>query len=302
MKMENDNHLAAWLNNELPEAELNRLRQEEDYVILEKIKLYSAALQVSDFDSATFYQNLVEKRSQSKVRPLFWKKVMQIAAVVSMFLGIGSAYLLIQEEHQIARNGSNVAFNLPDNSKVVLHSGSEITYSDNEWDTHRKLNLIGEAYFKVAKGKKFEVITREGVVTVLGTQFNVKARNNRIDVTCYEGKVNVQHQQKKVLITKGHTVALANNNLIINHTTQALHPSWISKELQFEKVHPQEVLEELIRHYNINVNEIKLPNSELFTGYLPGDNPEGALQLFAATYHLKVIKKAAQKNSFELIP
>ena len=55
MKMEDTNRLAAWLNNDLPEAELNTLRQEEYYAILEKIKLYSAELQVSDFDSDRFY-------------------------------------------------------------------------------------------------------------------------------------------------------------------------------------------------------------------------------------------------------
>ena len=47
MKMEDTNRLAAWLNNELPEAELNTLRQEEDYAVLEKIKMYSAELSLS---------------------------------------------------------------------------------------------------------------------------------------------------------------------------------------------------------------------------------------------------------------
>lgn len=302
MKMEDTNRLAAWLNDELPEAELNTLRQEEDYAILEKIKLYSAELQVSDFDSDRFYQNILEKRNPTKVRSLFWKKALQIAAMVTLFLGIGSAYVITRDEQQIAENGSNVAFNLPDNSKVVLHSGSEITYSENNWDSNRKLNLIGEAYFKVAKGKKFEVITEEGTVTVLGTQFNVKARNNRIDVTCFEGKVKIQHKNKTIIITKGQTIAFDNNELIINHPTKALNPSWISKELQFEKMHPQDVLEELKRHYNITINDVTLPKTELFTGHLPGDNSDIALQLFAASYHLKVVKNGAQDYSFELIP
>ncbi|MEN9335127.1 MAG: hypothetical protein RLZZ500_114 [Bacteroidota bacterium] len=302
MKMEDTNRLAAWLNNELPEAELNTLRQEEDYAVLEKIKKYSAELQVTDFDTDNLFQSILDKREGAKVRPLYWKKALQIAAVVTLFLGVGFTYLFLQDQEQIAVNGSTVTFNLPDQSKVMLHSGSEITYSERDWDNNRTLNLNGEAYFKVAKGKKFEVNTQEGTVTVLGTQFNVKARNNRIDVTCYEGKVKIQHQNKSIIITKGQTIAFANNNLIINHPTTALYPSWISKELQFEKVHPQDVLEELERHFNITINDIKLPSSELFTGHLPGDNPEIALQLFAASYHLKVKKQEAQENSFELIP
>ncbi|MFM2229717.1 MAG: hypothetical protein RL607_975 [Bacteroidota bacterium] len=302
MKMENTNRLAAWLNNELPEAELNALRQEEDYAVLEKIKKYSSELHVTDFDSESLFQAIIENRERAKVRSLFWKKALQIAAVITLFLGVGLSYLFLQDQKQIAVNGATVSFNLPDQSKVMLHSGSEITYSENDWENNRKLRLNGEAYFKVAKGKKFEVNTKVGTVTVLGTRFNVKARNNRIDVTCYEGKVKIQHQNKTIIIIKGQTIAFANNNLIINHPTTALYPSWISKELQFEKVHPQDVLEELERHYNITINDIKLPNTELFTGQLPGDNPEVALQLFAASYHLNVQKQEAQENSFELIP
>ena len=42
---------------------------------------------------------------------------------------------------------------LPDHSEVVLNADSEITYKKSNWDTNRKLELQGEAYFKVAKGK-----------------------------------------------------------------------------------------------------------------------------------------------------
>lgn len=303
MKMEDNNRLASWLNDELSEAELQELRQEEDYAVLEKIKIFSADLKVKqNFDEDHLLEKIRTQQSKSNVRPLFWKKAMQIAALFVVFLGIGWYLQTKSITEEIAANGSTTAFALPDQSKVQLHSGSKITYTATNWDTNRKLTLEGEAYFKVAKGKKFEVITPVGTVAVLGTQFNVKARNNRIDVTCYEGKVSIQNGTNTIIITKGQTIAYNNNELIINHPITTQYPSWIAKELLFEKEHPKDVLEELKRHFDIQIESVNLPSSELFTGKLPGDNPDVALQIFASSYHLKPVKKAAQKYSFESVP
>ena len=85
-------------------------------------------------------------------------------------------------------------------------------------------------------------------------------------------------------------------------TVTSKYPSWIAKELLFEKEHPKDVLEELKRHFDIQIESVNLPSSELFTGKLPGDNPDVALQIFASSYHLKPVKKAAQKYSFESVP
>ena len=81
---------------------------------------------------------------------------------------------------------------LPDNSTAQLNSKSEISYSEKKWDKKRTVNLKGEAYFKVAKGSKFDVKTTAGIVSVHGTQFNVKNRKNYFEVKCFEGLVGVE--------------------------------------------------------------------------------------------------------------
>jgi len=65
---------------------------------------------------------------------------------------------------------------LSDGSNVLLNSGSALTYSRGFGWFGRSVELRGEAFFNVAKGSaSFEVKTFNGIVTVLGTRFNVRA-------------------------------------------------------------------------------------------------------------------------------
>ena len=115
---------------------------------------------------------------------------------------------------QTANFGEKTTFSLPDNSEVVLNSGSEINYKKWNWDNNRRLELKGEAYFRVSKGRRFEVQTSLGKVSVLGTQFNVKARKNRFDVVCYEGRVKVNYANTQIILTHGQSVTFENGKQI----------------------------------------------------------------------------------------
>jgi ferric-dicitrate binding protein FerR (iron transport regulator) len=48
----------------------------------------------------------------------------------------------------------------------------------------------------------FSVNTTAGVITVLGTQFNVKERNY-FEVHCYEGLVSVTHNNETIKLPPG---------------------------------------------------------------------------------------------------
>ncbi len=59
------------------------------------------------------------------------------------------------------------------------------------WYFKRSVQLAGEAYFEVEKGKKIEVVSEKAKTVVLGTKFLVTARNNEYTVDCKSGKVKV---------------------------------------------------------------------------------------------------------------
>lgn len=92
--------------------------------------------------------------------------------------------------------GETYIVTLPDQSRVWLNAASSLTYpaSLNERGL-RRVRLEGEAYFEVAKDKKrpFVVESRNQVVTVLGTHFNINSyRNERaVKTALLEGSVKV---------------------------------------------------------------------------------------------------------------
>ncbi len=298
--MEENYPLAKWLNDELTEAELEAFRQEPDYGLYQKIREFSSELTTSGYDEQQLLDQILStKKAQPKTISMYSAWWMKVAAILVLALGMYFAFIAFSAETQTAVNGQQTAFLLPDNSEVLLNSGSEITYKNWNWDSNRNLQLTGEAYFRVAKGKKFQVITGLGKVTVLGTQFNVKARNNRFDVSCFEGRVKVNYQNQQVIITKGQTVAFADHQKIISQTISDTKPQWTLRQMAFEKAGLSDVFDEIERVYDITIDSGNLQSVQLFSGKLPSDNIDIALQVIASTYHLKINKTAAKHYALE---
>ncbi|KIA82433.1 FecR family protein [Flavobacterium sp. AED] len=297
--MEENHILAKWLNNDLTEAELAEFKANPDYEKYEKIKNYTAHLEAPDFNEEKILENTIShKKNAPKVIPLFKKWLFKAAAVLVIGLGITFMVQNFASQTQYAPNGKRTTFLLPDNSEVVLNAGSEIEYKKWNWNNKRNLKLQGEAYFKVAKGKKFEVATDLGKVAVLGTQFNVKVRKSRFDVTCFEGRVKVNYKEKEVILTHGQSVTFENGKQI-NTTINASKPEWLENAITFNKENLPNLLDEIQRQYNISIEVKAKYSDELFTGKIPIDNLDVALRIIATTYHLEPNKIAPNKIIFE---
>jgi ferric-dicitrate binding protein FerR (iron transport regulator) len=172
--------------------------------------------------------------------------------------------------------GEKITVQLPDESQVILNALSSIEYEEKKWNEERSLQLDGEAYFKVAKGKKFDVVTESGVVTVVGTQFNVKQRSNFFEVKCFEGKVSVVSDTIKRLLQPGETYRILNQKFS-EGTTTAAASKWADNMSDFESVPFKEVLAELERQYNIKITNNNVNVERLFTGGFVHDDIENAL-------------------------
>ena len=297
--MEKNYILAKWLNNDLTEEELAEFKASPDFEKYEKIKNYSAQLKVSDFDEAKVLENIIShKKVTPKVIPLYKNWMFRVAAILVLALGVTFTVQNFSTETQYASNGERTTFSLPDNSEVVLNAGSAIKYKKWNWDNNRHLKLEGEAYFKVAKGKKFEVETDLGKVTVLGTQFDVKARKNRFDITCYEGRVKVNYKDKEIILTPGKSVAFENGKQV-NIIVDTQKPDWLENKIAFNKENLSNILDEIQRQYNVSISVETKYSDELFTGKIPLDNLDVALQIIATTYNLEPKKTAKDKIIFE---
>jgi transmembrane sensor len=296
--MEEKYPLAQWLNDDLTESEMVALSSSSEFATLAKIKKYSAQLKTSDFDDQKMLDTILtyNKKQETKVVPMYTKWIFKIAAVLAIGIGISMFYQNISVEKQIAANGIKTSFTLPDNSEVVLNSGSEIEYKKSYWD--RTLQLDGEAYFKVAKGKRFEVTTSLGKVAVLGTQFDVKARENRFDVTCFEGRVQVNYDKEQVLLTAGQSVSFEKGKQSKN-TILASKPDWLDNKIAFDKENLEQIVAEIERNYDVKIKLNLFDTSELFTGKIPSDSFDVALDIIATTYQLKINKVSSKSIIFE---
>jgi ferric-dicitrate binding protein FerR (iron transport regulator) len=213
----------------------------------------------------------------------------RVAAILVIALGITLAMQNFTTQNQFASNGTRTSFLLPDNSEVVLNAGSEIEYKKWNWKKNRNLELQGEAYFKVAKGEKFEVKTSLGKVAVLGTQFNVKARKNRFDITCFEGRVKVNYKDKELILTHGQSVSFENGKQVNAKATSA-KPEWLENKIDFSKEKLLNITDEIQRQYNVNIRIKSGLSNELFTGKIPTNNLDIALEIIATTYNLEIKK------------
>ncbi len=293
--MEDKYELAKWLSGEMTPDELRAFEARPEFATYAKIARYTSELEAPYFDADQMYRKITATPKAPKVIKLYQKTWFKVAAMMIVFLGIGWFYKTNIAIAEVSGNGQFKSFTLPDNSQVVLNAASSVEYNKWGWHQNRSLTLQGEAYFKVAKGKKFEVNTKLGKVTVLGTQFDVKARSDRFDVVCYEGRVKVNYQNQEVIITKGKSVSFEKGNKLSIPDHQNNHPGWMTGEFMFVQEHLANIIDEMERHFNVQIECKSSGNEQLFTGTIPQQNIDQALAIIASTYHLKIQKVNGQK-------
>jgi ferric-dicitrate binding protein FerR (iron transport regulator) len=279
-----------WLDNDLNSEEQLAVEQLDDYKDL--IKLNSA---LSDFRAPGIsiengYDALkpLLKSEVDKSNPWF-KPLLKIAALLA--LGFSVYYYSATLDSEFNTNiAQQTTISLPDTSVVDLNANSTLTFNENHWSENREVNLNGEAFFKVAKGEKFVVITKDGIVTVLGTQFNVKQRQLYFEVTCYEGLVAVTHNNKTVNLSPGHTFRVIDGKLLANEKENAAQPSWLRGESSFKNVPLKYVISEFKNQYNLKIDIDNIDVSRQFTGSFTHKNLDLALQSITIPLNLNYSK------------
>jgi len=96
--------------------------------------------------------------------------------------------------------GSQTDVTLPDGSRVLLNSGSSVTYSSKFFHDNRDVSLVGEAYFKVAKQDIPFIVKAFGIqLRVTGTEFNLKAYadDEVIEATLVNGAVFIEDASRE---------------------------------------------------------------------------------------------------------
>lgn len=162
--------------------------------------------------------------------------------------------------------GERAAIELVDDTHVDLNAESRLVLLEGFGRDKREVYLEGEAYFDVAHDKShpFLIHTSEGTIRVVGTAFDVRAYAGegeaRVAVT--EGAVALP-LKKSTQTTKTDTVVLRPHELGVitgqrlraRHRNVDLtsHLAWREGRLVFENTPFQEVVRDLERWYDLQI-------------------------------------------------
>ncbi len=283
--------IKKWLDNELTKDEELEFSSLDDYQLLTKLSNTIKNIDVPNYDSDKEYSRIKEnlklkiEGKRNTKRNYF---VLKIAAV--FVVGFGLLFSIYSKETHIASSiGEKNDFVLPDNSQVTLNANSSINYKKLNWKNNRNLNLEGEAYFKVEKGKEFNVKTKHGNIQVLGTMFKVNSRDQFFEVICYEGKVAVNFNDTYKELLAGEKIIVIDKNIRFFNNIEAQKPFWLDNKSVFKSVPIKLVLNEIERQYNVEI-KTNFNTKELFTGSFNHDDLNQALQAITLPLNLSIKK------------
>ena len=290
--MNKDTLIRDWLEGNISPEQLENFRKDPEYreaihdleqIITSSSKLAppkgkSKAQAWNDFSAMLGETEQPVTKKPAKMVPFSTYRKVGIAATVALIILV---YFLIPRSNVIRSGpGEQLTHNLPDGSKVHLNAATNIEYNASKWETARVVQLTGEAYFEVTPGKTFTVKTNAGNIEVLGTRFNTYAREQELKVACFEGSVKVfSDRRSEVVLKKGEYTALDNERweAPTNFDT-AKTATWRSGEFYYNNTPLAEVIAELERQFNIEINTAQA-EKRYYTGYFNNRDLEEALKL-----------------------
>jgi ferric-dicitrate binding protein FerR (iron transport regulator) len=220
---------------------------------------------------------LVPEKPERSYRPLWLAGY--AAAIITLFVVLFNQSRTEDISVFMAENGEIEILTLPDASVVTLNSSSEIRYNSNEWPKQRNLQLFGEAFFEVSKGNDFIVETANGSITVLGTSFNVFAREGQLRVTCKTGKVRVNSEDAELILTAGQTATLVNKELLLSDYPANKIGTWRDGDFYFDATSLKDVIKEMERQFDIQLTVKVNLEGRFYSGYFNKNNLKESLQM-----------------------
>jgi transmembrane sensor len=154
-------------------------------------------------------------------------------------------------------------FQLSDETKVWLNSGSQIELQENFGKFNRNVCLQGEAYFEVSKdaSNPFTLTTMNTVTQVLGTKFNLNSTALCDKISLVEGKISFcqkDRPENAVLLTPG--VSAIYNAKEYSIDTTHFHDqnfiAWKTGKLHFRNTPLPEVISDIADYYKLSIGEI----------------------------------------------
>lgn len=241
------------------------------------------------------------KQTNPKIASTSRQLWIRVASVAAIFIGIILWFMLDADQSHtpiMLTNAQEVQqYSLPDSTRVHLNAFAEIEY-EKGFESKREIKLKGNAFFDVKPDKKhpFKINIGDIVIEVLGTSFNIDqdCENSKVTVSVVTGlvKVSCAANGYEILLRPSERCEISCNDGFktdsIAQTDNYL--SWVTNELQFENATLSNVVQDLNRHYNCNIQiASEALANESFSSKFKNERLDDVLELIRLTLHVKVI-------------
>ena len=146
---------------------------------------------------------------------------------------------------------------LSDGTIVFLNADSRLKYPTSFGSTERKVYLEGEAYFEVSKDavRPFRLETKDVVIEVLGTSFNVNAypEQSSTSTTLATGKVQINKGEQQVLLQPGEQACSTDTGFIVHTVDVREFISWKDGLFIFNNMSLEQIMRQMERWYGLSV-------------------------------------------------
>ena len=308
--------LFHYFNNTLPEQEIAEVEawinsSEENRKLAQQLywlHYASDTLQIMRSVDTKAALQKVHRRITASRRRIVWNRVTHVAAL--LFIPVAAiAFWSLRSEPQVVEevqfvemrtpSGMVSSITLPDSSKVWLNSNSYLKYP-LRFEDERRVELVGEAYFKVSKdeSKRFIVQTDVMEIEVMGTEFNVDAyeRSGRdVRTTLVKGSINMtfdgsDNREHLVEVYPGQRVAIdpVSKDWSIRRVNTAGAASWKDGRIVFEKTPFAEALRMIENRFNVEF-VVKNPKyyEHNFTGMFTDQRLDVILEHFKRSSNMR---------------
>ena len=245
---------------------------QKEYAGLKNV--YALTTSFSDNNSEDFSDDF--KSIRKKIKRTRLSSLLRYAAVLFLVFCMGGALIWILGPGKslttaynkeirtsfIVPLGQNAEVVLPDSSRVLMNSGSTLSYTTAYTPHNRNVELNGEAFFDVKKDPQhpFTITTSSVKIKVFGTAFNVDAYNDKseeINTTLISGKVEIEslNDTKLAELTPGMMASFdkTKNALSLSKVNINLYTSWKKGLLTFSDVQLEAITNKMERWYNVEI-------------------------------------------------
>lgn len=224
-------------------------------------------------DAVADWEQLRKRITSDRNRRLFFNYLRNTAAILlPLFLVYQyTLYPILKKSGSIVETitvtsapGMVTKTILPDGSEVWLNALSSLTYPQRFTEKERRVQLSGEAYFKVTSDKKhrFNVETpQKMVVSAYGTEFNVNAYESETshEVTLASGHVEVSSEigskaTETLVVDEKAILQVKTGNIHVVTADTYVETAWKDGKMVFRREKLDKIVTRLSRKFGVDIH------------------------------------------------